>query len=155
MRRMTLFVIMAAFAPFGLAAEQPAAPNFSVTIAASKPLVHVGEPIYIRIKMTNLSANDVDCSSFYVNGTDRRFAVEVKDSTGKDMKRADAHPEQMPGSFQQCSLAPGESTVEKEFLVSGFHDLSRPGTYEVQVSRKESTGDSVVKSNVASIKVEP
>ena len=154
MRTLIIPMIVVGLASLGVQAQEQTMPSFSLTIAPSKNVVHAGDPVYIRLKMTNLSAHEVDCSSYYVNGTDRRFKVEIGDQAGHDVKKPEAHPEQMPGSFRECTLAPGESTLEKEFLVSAFHDLTRPGKYFVHVSREESNG-AAARSNTISIIVEP
>ena len=132
-------------------------PPFSMQISAAKSTIRAGSPVYIKVSMTNTSTQDVDCSTFYVNGSDLRFRVTVHNQDGKSMKRQDVHPERLPGSFQMCSLPSGESTITKEMLVMAFHDLSQPGTYQLYCERgiSNTEKDGAVSSNEISISIEP
>jgi len=111
--------------------------------------------VYIKIQMTNTSDHPVDCSTYIVSGTDRRFRVEIKDENGNLMKKKDLHPEMMPGSFASCTLEPGESASREE-LASWASDLTRPGVYTVQVGRIVGNGkNDLVRSNQITITITP
>ena len=131
---------------------------FAVSISAVKGTVVSGSPVYITVSMVNTTDHDVDCSAYYINGSDRRFQVTVlSKENGLSMARHDAHPEMLPGSFQMCTLAPGESTVKKEMLITAFHDLTKPGSYLVSVRRAISNQekDGAIMSNQILIVVVP
>lgn len=66
------------------------------------------------------------------------------------------HPELMPGSVRFCTLPPGETKTE-HMIVSRFHDLSSPATYEVQLSRVIARDEvhGLAISNKITITVEP
>ena len=160
LRLATCYLLVAYFGLPGLInAQQAAAPKqsqpFSIRISAAKSTITAGSPVYIKVVMTNTSKHDVDCSSFYVNGSDLRFRVKVENQDGKSMKTQKAHPELLPGSFQPCTLAPGESTLAREILITAFHDLSQPGTYRIHVDRVNTEKDGAVSSNVISVLIEP
>lgn len=118
-----------------LHSQQKAGLPLTITISPASLTVKAGEEVYVKVQMTNVSSQPVDCSSYYVNGTDRRFRVDVLDENGASTKKSSEHPESMPGSLQQCTLDPGQSTPPKEDLISSFHDFSRPGKYRVRFSR--------------------
>ncbi|HET9742320.1 MAG TPA: hypothetical protein VFQ00_06200 [Terriglobales bacterium] len=137
---------------FGADPAQP----FSLTVSARKPQIKAGSEVWITIRMTNTSDHDIDCSTYYVSGTDLRFHYIVRDSHGNSAKKKIAHPELVPGSTQLCTLKPGES-VTRESRISWVHDLSQPDKYAIQVSRAASGNeqDQIVQSNVATITVIP
>jgi len=142
------------FATLHGVASSPKQPAFSITIGMEKPSLKAGSDVWIKITLTNTSDHDIDCSSAYVNGVDRRYQYDVRDNTGLSMQKKTEHPELVPGSIQLCTLKPGESTTE-ESRISWLHDLSRPGKYTVQVSRgvSDNEKDGVVKSNTTAVTV--
>jgi len=133
-------------------------PEIAIKISAPNE-VRAGSDVYITIVMTNFSDHPVDCSAWYVNGTDRRFRIDVRDSHGNSMKRRDVHPEMMPGSLQGLgsTLQPGESTGPLQDRISWANDLSQPGVYTVQVSRVVANDEKngLVKSNTISLTITP
>jgi hypothetical protein len=142
---------------FGTGSGSATQGPFSITIRAEKPVVRAGSDIWIKIQMTNMSNHDVDCSSAYVNGIDRRYQYDIRDGGGSSMKKTSEHPELVPGQFQLCTLKPGESTTSRDSRISWLHDLSRPGKYLVYVSRgvSDDEKDGFVKSNTITITVTP
>jgi len=139
-------------------AQEAQKPELGIKISAPAE-VKAGSDVYITIVMTNFSDHPVDCSAWYVNGTDRRFRVDVRDSHGNSMKRPDVHPEMMPGSLQGLgsTLQPGESTGPLQDRISWANDLSQPGVYTVQVSRVVANDEKngLVKSNTISLTIAP
>jgi hypothetical protein len=135
---------------------QPSPQPFSIAIAPATAAVKAGEEVYIKIHMTNKSDHNVDCSSVYVNGVDRRYYYAVRDNNGNSVKRPIENLELYPGSIQLCTLKPGESTTGGS-RVSWLNDVSRPGKYVIQVSRGVSSNekDGVVKSNKITLTVDP
>jgi hypothetical protein len=135
-------------------AQQPGHPEVSISISAPSE-VKSGSDVYIKIQMTNLSDHPVDCSSYDVSGTDRRFRIDVRDAKGNSMKKGNLHVEMMPGSLKGCTLDPGRSTPAVDDRISWANDVSRSGTYRVKaarvVARDEKNG--LVKSNTITITV--
>jgi hypothetical protein len=155
MKRLALPLICAVTAFVGGSFGQTAKDPFSITISADKPTVVAGSRVYVRIKLTNTSDHVVDCSTAMVGAFDRRYLYDVLDENGKSMIKTDIGPERYPGSYQFCNLDPGESTGNGERSISWLYDLTKPGTYTVQVSgfigNDEKQG--VIKSNTITITV--
>jgi hypothetical protein len=153
-RIIAVLLLAASAAAFGAGPSPKTPPPFALTITTDKPTVRAGAELWVKVQMKNISNRDVDCSSVYVNGTDRRYQYDVRGETGLSMKKTNEHPELVPGSIQLCTLKPGES-VTQDTRISWLHDLSHPGKYTVQVSRgaSDNEGDGVVKSNTITITV--
>lgn len=149
-------LVLISFAAIGAACGQTKANPFSLTISTSRESVKLGSDVDLRITMTNLSTHDVDCSSVYAGGYDVRFQIDVRDETGKSVKQRHPHPERFPLSLQMCFLGPGK-TITHESRISWQHDFSRPGTYEILVSRNNSSDKSEesIFSNKITITVTP
>jgi hypothetical protein len=130
--------------------------DLSITISSDQSTFKAGSNIYVHATMKNTSAHEVDCSSYYVGGMDRRFRVTVKDAQGHSMIKPDVLPAQLPGSLAFCSLAPGETAVH-DLLINQFFDLNRPGNYTVQVSRVVSNDEinGLAQSNTLTFSLTP
>lgn len=143
----------------GIAFAQSSQKPFSIALSSDQPVVKAGWDVWVRIKMTNTSSGSVDCSTASSNGLDLRYSFEISDSSGNKIDKVrSSHPElEGTGSFRLCTLAPGQSTSPDENLLSREYDLSKPGTYTVQVSRGISRDEKkgVVKSNPITITVTP
>ena len=155
-----LLVIGIALTLGNSASPQPPNATFSITVTTEKPDVKAGSDIYLRIKMTNTSNHDVDCTRVASNGSDRAYLYDVRDANGTPLEKAvRKHPE-IGETFSSwpCVLKPGESTSEDENFLSPVYDMTRPGKYSVQVSRYISGGrkeDGLVRSNKITITVIP
>jgi hypothetical protein len=151
------FLLVITAIEFGAGSGPASQGPFSITISTEKSVVKAGSDVWIKIQMTNISNRDVDCSSAYVNGTDRRYQYDIRDGSGSSMKKTSEHPELVPGQFQLCTLKPGERTTSRDSRISWLHDLSRPGKYLVYVSRgvSDDEKDGFVKSNALTITVTP
>jgi hypothetical protein len=156
MRSVLLFIIVGVGAIPAFTQSGPVHAPFTITISTEKSDISAGSEVWIRIKMTNTSNHDVDCSSVYVNGVDRRYNYEITDATGASMKKNNEHPELVPGSVQMCTLKPGESTPLRQSRVSWLHDFTKPGKYTIQVTRNISDieRDGVAKSNKITVNVD-
>jgi len=151
-----LFLICFAYA-CALAYGQTVKSPWSIEISTDRPTVAAGSDVYIRVKLTNISDEVVDCSTFDLGGgTDRYYQFDVRDENGAPVKKRDLS-EPYPGSWRgKCDLEPGK-TLESTKLVSWLHDLSKPGKYRIQISRRISDGPNpqYVKSNTITITVLP
>ena len=143
-----LFVVAPCAWCQGAPAHQP---PFSLTLTALTPIVESGSAVHVKIVMKNLSNHDLDCTPKYINGLDRAYEFEVRHSSGKPLEDlTKKHPEigQTFSPMPERFLKPGETTDSGE-VVSEFYDMTQPGEYTVQVSRRvsENPKDGVVKSN--------
>jgi len=133
---------------FGQAGQQP----FALAVSAGE-VYKAGSNIYVTITQTNTSDHPMMCGAYVVGSSNLSFDYLIKDENGNKLPiRPGVY--QMPGSYQTCGeLAPGERT-SAEYWISWLYDLSSPGSYTIQISRR--TGDNkhpIVKSNIASFKV--
>jgi hypothetical protein len=150
------FLTLIWFAAIGAACGQTKANPFSLAISTDRDPIKLGSDVDLRIAMTNLSTHDVDCSSVYAGAYDLRFQIDVRDEAGQSVKQHHPHPERFPLSLQMCTLSPGK-TITHESRISWQHDFSRPGTYEIQASRNNSSdkGEDSISSNKITITVTP
>jgi hypothetical protein len=139
-------------------------PPFSITISTETPTVKAGAEVSIKVRITNASNHDINASSAYYRGVDggmdASYDEEVRDSKGNLAKRKQSsEPESevpLTGSIRLRTLKPGES-ADAVTGVSQQYDMSRPGQYGIQLSRRISDNpkDGVVKSNKITVTVTP
>lgn len=129
---------------------------FSLTLSALTPRVEPGSLVAVKIVMKNLSNHDLEYGVGYCNGLDRNYDYDVRDSTGKRLEFSAAkHPELFTcHGWPPHIVKPGETDTSGG-AVSNFYDLSKPGEYVIQVSRKISDRpkDGIVESNKVTISV--
>jgi hypothetical protein len=108
----------------------------------------------MKIRLTNTSQQDiVGGGGFHAQGLDTSYRYGCRNVVGKSVEKEIV----MVGSAHDVPvLKPGESH-EETAPVSRACDLSRPGQYEIQVSRKipNDPQHGVVKSNTIKITVKP
>jgi hypothetical protein len=141
-------------ASISVATAQTAKDPFSITISTASPTVTAGSHVYVRVKLTNMSDQTVDCTSAYTNGLDQGLHYDVRNEDEKSVLKPDIQPDRYPMSLQSCSLEAGESK-EHQTLLNWLYDLSKPGQYVIQISRRTSDGPNpqYVKSNTITITV--
>jgi hypothetical protein len=124
---------------------------FSLTISNDMGSVKAGKNVFIRIAEQNLTDNVLNCSSWVTSSTDMSYRYTVKDSDGHTLT-ARRGADKMDGSYRACELEANRS-MSGEYLISWLYDLSKPGTYTVQVTRAVSNDESspVVTSNIITI----
>lgn len=161
MRISTVLLVFVVCALSTAASPQTTQPPFSLNISADKFTFKAGSDVYINIQMTNTSNHNVDCTMNPTShAVDRAYQYEVHDINGHLIKeKLREHPE-IGGTFQiwPCTLKPGQTTHDRDNLISRIYDLSRPGTYVIQVSRFIAGDDKskgTVKSNKFAITVTP
>jgi len=154
MKTSALFLIYMASVFFNAAYAQTAKEPFSISISTASPTVSAGSHVYVRVKITNTSDQTVDCTSAYTNGLDQGLRYDVRDEDEKSVMKPDIQPERYPMSLQSCSLEAGESK-EHQTLLNWLYDLSKPGQYLIQISRRTSDGPNpeYVNSNTITITV--
>jgi hypothetical protein len=140
-----------------------AKPAFSMAISTSRSVVNVGSPLLLTLETTNTSDHDV------LLGTAAR--IGVLDSEGKPvpetrygMKLHGTEPRPVPprvdhpvpgpggGGLGPLPLHPGETTRSRwSGDLSREYDLSKAGTYMIQVRRWDPYSGSTVESNVLTV----
>jgi hypothetical protein len=134
-------------------AEQP----FSITIAAANAEVSAGSPVDIRVQLTNTSNRDMTLGAgFWIYGNiDGGLDYVCYDETGKGVQRDFTVVGDL-GDRAVPTLKPCKS-LEEVVTISTACDLSRPGKYQIQVSRKipNDSRHRAMKSNTIWITVKP
>jgi hypothetical protein len=155
MRLLTLLLVSAAVAAAcpgqtGPDAKSSALP-FTITISGPAE-VKAGSEVDVRVKITNTSTREVNAGAFYVDGVDTGYTYDVRDSAGNPAQKKNIV---MSGSVKFVRLKPGESAEERT-LVNRVFDMTRPGQYEIQLSRTVGgPKDAVVKSNKITVTITP
>jgi hypothetical protein len=144
---------------------------FTITISTSHSVVTAKSPIEVQVALKNTSNRDL---RIFVDNSDKAelsgFDVEVTDPQGLAPKITAYHnvltgwkapPETVMkqggefiivGSGGTLPLAPGE-TIDLHMDIGQMYDLSKPGTYTVQVTRTDAPDGTMVKSNPLKITV--
>jgi hypothetical protein len=138
------------------AAKKP----FTLVISSESKSFKTGSAVEIKLSLTNNSDGDIDASANIsdLTGVDPNFLFDVRDAAGNLVsKRVYKHPELATAhAMLNRLIKPGRSLEEKPDL-NRLYDMSRPGEYDVQASRRasENENDGVVKSNRIRITVIP
>ena len=148
-----------------------ATPRFALSIAAysnGRPsetnvpfVVRAGKDVGINITKRVTSKHDVDCSTAWSNmsGLDEKYQYDVRDSAGNPAaKHAILSP--LPWASQTSSQVcrPGEGdSGSGNNSITRLYDLSKPGSYSIQVSQpvSDNPADGIVKSNIIRVRVTP
>jgi hypothetical protein len=108
---------------------------FTLVLSTANHEVKVGDPVDIRVVMTNISNHDVDCTTNGSNALDRSYEYKVRNERGQRVRRIEK--EYHGGSsIWPCILKPGQSDTPSGGRISVLYDFSRPGSYDIQVSRR-------------------
>lgn len=137
--------------------SEQAQPPFSISIQALHSEVSVGTPIELTIRLKNTSNHDLNGSSAYYGGVDYGYDYEVKTESGRIIRPKSGPGDENPphASLRLTTLKSGETAEENTAVPSEF-ELSKPGKYQIQVSRQvPGEPQSVIKSNVITFKVVP
>jgi hypothetical protein len=105
--------------------------------------------------MTNTSNHEINASAVYEGSISSSYEYDVRDIAGNvPQKREHKGPGRL--STITRTLKPGESVTDNA-NVARWLDLSQPGEYTIQVSRRINghVDDDVVKSNIITVTVLP
>lgn len=150
-----LISITVGFAP---AQNETAKSPLSIVINVETPIVKAGSGVSVTGRLTNTSNRPLDASGCYCgpSGVDSYLTWEVRDDKGRmAAKRIYLHPELATSSaILDRIVKPGESIAGSQDL-SRLFDMSRPGKYVIQASRRTSDekDSDVVKSNKVTVTV--
>ncbi len=144
---------------------------FTIAIGTSGSVATAKSPIEVQVTLKNTSDHEF---RFYLDNSRKAelcgFDVEVTDAQGLAPKITAYHnaltgwkaPQErvmktegefiIVGSGGTLPLAPGK-TVELHMDIGQMYDLSKPGTYTIQVTRTDAADGTTVKSNPLKITV--
>ena len=118
--------------------------GLAITITGSVS-VKAGSKVIVSVTATNHSDHNIP---FRVEPADYRYEVTVYDAQN-NMAMETERGRKVKGALGRMShlgasswLNPGESTKD-ELAVSDLYDMSRPGKYRVQVSRKGANSNTI------------
>lgn len=157
------------FAQTGKAATKQAPAHNAPISLAIRPVqssVHAGDQILVNIMITNISNQPrlVDTqiptwiTAFDVRDkqgqkSESRRGRVLSDPKHKNMQPGDDLPVRGGAAYM---LQPGKNVVVENVPVPDLYDLSKPGTYTIQVRRPDGLGQGgVVYSNSIVVKVTP
>ena len=86
------FTICIASAIAASAPGQAVKPAYSIVISANESAVYTGTPVFIQVKLKNISDKAVDCSNSYMNGTNVMYGYDIRDENGKSVEKASSAP---------------------------------------------------------------
>jgi hypothetical protein len=144
-------------------AAQNAKPPFIVTISAEAPAektgadsysVKAGSEVYIHVHLVNISKHNLSLGDDEDSRTNIDFyhRYEIRDGAGNPVqKKTFTHPEIGSSGHGWAAriLKPGASTDVGTDRITGLYELTRPGTYTIQLSRAVTGNveDGAVQSN--------
>jgi hypothetical protein len=129
-------------------------PPFELTIKVD-PIVALGSPVEIKIRITNTSTSEIHTSAMHLyGGFAISYAYDIRDQNGNklDQKPFD---EGMSAGGPIFTVKPGQRRSDTT-IVSAYYALP-PGRYTIQISEPISNipGADVVKSNKVIVIVTP
>jgi hypothetical protein len=144
---------LSALAQSGRATPTKSVEPFALSIS-SKPVVALGSPVEIRVRLTNKSTHDINGSTMHNRGFCPSYVYDIRDQSGNAVQQKESD-QAIQGSLRVMMLKPGESRDETTTINEMF-DLW-PGTYTVQLSKpvSDAPGADVVKSNKITITITP
>ena len=138
-----------------LGRAQTAQSPFSIVIESEKQSFKAGSDVWIRLRLTNLTKQDLSVPVMDVNGVDAEYEYEVRGPGGTPANKVpNPHPEIQIGSSKSGVVKAGQSTAWEEIRVSKVYNMTQPGQCSIHVSRPL-PNDGVVKSNTITVTVTP
>ena len=137
--------------------QEPPTKPFSITVTPVRARVISGDPVELEIVLRNTSDQDVWAGAAFDGGIDASYEYDVRDSSGNPAPLRERHKTAETRSvIMSPPLKPGASKEEKTDLDPWF-DLTKPGEYTIQLSRRLNGGadDPALKSNVITVTVVP
>jgi hypothetical protein len=113
--------------------SDPARAPFSITIRAPRASVTAGSPINISVRLTNTSDRNIEEGGNFMlmGGLDGSYRYDCYDENHRSVNKS--YP--FIGNLgERPMLKPGAS-YETSFQISTACDLTRPGSYTIQLSR--------------------
>lgn len=130
---------------------------FAIDINSPTPTVKAGAQVRLTVRLTNTHDRKINLGteSFVHGEVDARFQYDCRDAAGRSVSRNYPNLGSM-GDRPMIILKPGESHKEEINLLTAC-DLSKPGQYQIQLSRAlpEDPQQQMVKSNKITVNVSP
>jgi hypothetical protein len=140
-------------------AQKPATkPPFTLVLTSKEPKVSMGASAWVKIVWTNTSNTELNANLYRdPSGLDYNYILDFRDSDGHPVAKA-PHDSRVGRTFsgEFGALKAGDSLAD-DINLSRLYDLSHPGNYTLQVSRRvpKELGDGVIKSNEITIVIAP
>jgi len=162
------FLLTALLAMQGVDQTQQKPPVISLAISSMQDVIKAHAQVTVETVLTNISDHEI--STFQGSGSAQGYDVVVRDAQGKPPRSAsDYLAEQAKkdrdagrpfraiirqGSAHTVQLKPGQNLKDR-IEISAFYDLSQPGKYTIQVSRKDPESKTDVNSNMITVTLTP
>ena len=132
-------------------------PPFSLTLSALTPSAEVGEQIELKIVMKNLTNHDLEYQLEVRNYQDRSNHYDVWNASGKKLGPMKKKYPQLGDTFEAFPphiVKPG-GTETSGITITLLYDMTHPGTYTIQATRKisDEANAGVVRSNKITVSV--
>jgi len=116
----------------------------------------VGYPVEVTILLTNTSDRDMSGAVADQMGLASGYKYDVRDEDGNPVKRQQWQGPVIGRTRDSGPVRPGETRTQRSEITSAY-DLSKPGTYTIQVSRpvSDEPGAALVKSNAVTVTILP
>jgi hypothetical protein len=151
--------------------QQPrdAKPAFSMALSTRQTVVEVGSPLVVRLAITNTSDHDVctgapPCPPVQISVLDSEGKPVPETPYGREL-HGKVWPSALINGFSRSGslfaappippMRPGETRKETPHDVIREYDLSKPGTYTIQVRRSDPYSQSLVESNILTVTLVP
>jgi hypothetical protein len=155
-----LLMTIPAFSSYLLLAQKSLVkPPFTLVLTSKEPKVGLGNDVWVKIVWTNTSKVELNASSYWDSGSGRDYSyiLDFRNGDGDPVAKI-PNKSGIPPTFSAGfgTLKPGESR-NNEIDLSRIFDLSHPGDYALQVSRRapKELGGGVIKSNKITITIIP
>ncbi|MDE3136633.1 MAG: hypothetical protein KGL59_08660 [Acidobacteriota bacterium] len=157
MRAMLLLLLATTCAASAHPQKDIAKPLSKLTLTAANAKSTLGSDVWIQIHWTNTSDRELTANRYTdkTTGQDMSYTLDFRDSAGRPVPKL---PHKPPvGHFfdaQFGTLKPGQQ-ITNEINLRRMYDLSRPGKYTLQVSRRlaKSLGGSIIRSNTLAVTI--
>jgi hypothetical protein len=105
------------------------------------PLMRLGEPIYVKFHLTNLSSTAITLGETYPYDD---YDLTVTDTLGRELPRTPKGEKVLRGEIPAVhgggvDIKPGEQ-IEESVNIADIYQFSKPGTYLVRAMRNWTLG---------------
>jgi hypothetical protein len=158
MRIFSFLMLISIAVGFASGQNQTAKSPLSIVITVETPILKAGSNMWVNGRLTNTSNKPLDASGCYCgpSGLDSYLTWEVRDDKGRmASKRTYPHPELTTSSAILDRIVKTGESIAASQDISRLFDMSRPGKYVIQASRRTSDekDSDVVKSNKVTVTV--
>lgn len=158
MRIFSFLMLISVTVGFASGQNETAKKPLSIVITVETPIVKAGSGVSVYGRLTNTSNKPLDASGCYCgpSGLDSYLTWEVRDEKGRvAAKRIYPHPELATSSAILDRIVKAGESIAGSQDISRLFDMSRPGKYVIQASRRisDEKDSDVVKSNKVTLTV--